>query len=83
MKPILLTFIVVALVAGCGVEEPSSVKPPVKALSEGQVAEVPEAIDAPPVAQAKEPPPQPRRPVPRVSISIHEAAAQGNIEIVR
>ena len=58
-------------------------KPPVKALSEGQVAEVPEAIDAPPVAQAKEPPPRPRRPVPTVSISIHEAAAQGNIEIVR
>ncbi|SVC32426.1 uncharacterized protein METZ01_LOCUS285280, partial [marine metagenome] len=28
MKPILLTLIVVALVAGCGFEEPSSVKPP-------------------------------------------------------
>ena len=50
MKPILLTLIVVVLVAGCGVEEPSSVKPLAEALSEGQVAQVPEAIDAPPVA---------------------------------
>ena len=83
MKPILLTLIVVVLVAGCGVEEPSSVKPLAEALSEGQVAQVPEAIDAPPVAQAKEPLPRPRRPIPTVSISIHEAAAQGNIEIVR
>ena len=57
--------------------------PPAKALSEGQVAQVPEAIDAPPAAQAEEPPPRPRRPIPTVSISIHEAAAQGNIEIVR
>ena len=83
MKPILLTLIVVVLVAGCGVEEPSSVKPLAEALSEGQVAQVPEAIDAPPVAQAKEPLPRSRRPIPTVSISIHEAAAQGNIEIVR
>ena len=58
-------------------------KPLAKALSEGQVAQVPEAIDAPPVVQAEEPPPRPRRSIPTVSISIHEAAAQGNIEIVR
>ena len=83
MKPILLTLIVVVLVAGCGVEEPSSVKPLAEALSEGQVAQVPEAIDAPHLAQAKEPLPRSRRPIPTVSISIHEAAAQGNIEIVR
>ena len=83
MKPILLTLIVVALVAGCGFEEPSSVKPPAKALTEGQAAEAQETIDAPPVAQTKEPPPRPRRSVSTVSISIHEAAAQGNIEIVQ
>ena len=83
MKPILLTFIVVALVAGWGFEEPSSVKPPAKALTEGQAAEAQETIDAPPVAQTKEPPPRPRRSVSTVSISIHEAAAQGNIEIVQ
>jgi len=83
MKHINTTFVAVLLVAGCGVEEPSSVKPLAKALSDGQVAQVPEAIDAPPVAQAEEPPPRPRRSIPTVSISIHEAAAQGNIEIVR
>ena len=83
MKHINTTVVAVLLVAGCGVAEPSSVKPPAKALTEGQAAEAQETIDAPPVAQTKEPPPRPRRSVSTVSISIHEAAAQGNIEIVQ
>ena len=80
MKPILFIFSVVALV-GYGIEELSSVKSPVKELIEDQAAKAPVSIDGLPVVQAKEAPSRRRRPVP--AVSIHEAASQGNIEIVR
>ena len=74
MKHLLLTTIAAVLLVGCAVEERSAESAPAKAKVESQATDAPAMTVEPPVAQAKEPPP---------TMTIHEAAAQGNIGIVR
>ena len=74
MKHLLLTTIAAVLLVGCAVEERLAESAPAKAKVESQATDAPAVTVEPPVAQAKEPPP---------TMTIHEAAAQGNIGIVR
>ena len=74
MKHLLITTIAAVLLVGCVVEERSAESAPAKAKVESQATDAPAVTVEPPVAQAKEPPP---------TMTIHEAAAQGNIGIVR
>ena len=62
------------VLVGCAVEERSAESAPAKTKVESQATDAPAVNVEPPVAQAKEPPP---------TMTIHEAAAQGNIGIVR
>ena len=82
MKHLLLTTIAAVLLVGCAVEERSTESAPAKAKVESQATDAPAVTVEPPVAQAKEPPP-PRYQGPPPTMTIHEAAAQGNIGIVR
>ena len=74
MKHLLLTTIAAVLLVGCAVEKRSAESAPAKAKVESQATDASAVTVEPPVAQAKEPPP---------TMTIHEAAAQGNIGIVR
>ena len=74
MKDLLITTIAGVVLVGCAVEERSTESAPSKAKVESQATDAPAMTVEPPVAQAKEPPP---------TITIHEAAAQGNIGVVR
>ena len=74
MKHLLITTIAAVVLVGCAVEERSAESAPAKAKVESQATDAPAVNVEPPVAQAKEPPP---------TMTIHEAAAQGNIGIVR
>ena len=74
MKDLLITTIAAVVLVGCAVEEQSAESAPAKAKVESQATDAPAMTVEPPVAQAKEPPP---------TMTIHEAAAQGNIGIVR
>ena len=74
MKHLLLTTIAAVVLVGCAVEKRSAESAPAKAKVESQATDAPAMTVEPPVAQAKEPPP---------TMTIHEAAAQGNIGIVR
>ena len=74
MKDLLITTIAAVVLVGCAVEKRSAESAPAKAKVESQATDAPAMTVEPPVAQAKEPPP---------TMTIHEAAAQGNIGIVR
>ena len=74
MKHLLLPTIAAVLLVGCAVEERSAESAPAKTKVESQATDAPAVTVEPPVAQAKEPTP---------TMTIHEAAAQGNIGIVR
>ncbi len=74
MKDLLITTIAALVLVGCDVEEQSAESAPAKAKVESQATDASAVTVEPPVAQAKEPPP---------TMTIHEAAAQGNIGIVR
>jgi hypothetical protein len=74
MKDLLITTIAAVVLVGCAVEERSAESAPSKAKVESQATDAPAVTVEPPVAQAKKPPP---------TMTIHEAAAQGNIGIVR
>ena len=74
MKDLLITTIAAVVLVGCAVEKRSAESAPAKAKVESQATDAPAVTVEPPVAQAKEPPP---------TMTIHEAAAQGNIGIVR
>ena len=74
MKDLLITTIAAVVLVGCAVEERSAESAPAKAKVESQATDAPVVTVEPSVAQAKEPPP---------TMTIHEAAAQGNIGIVR
>ncbi len=75
--------IAVLLLAGCGGEPPPVQSPAAKPEARREAAPAPVATAEPPLAKpaGESPPPKPSGPVPK--ISIHEAAAKGNIEIVR
>ena len=69
MKPLLLTTIAAVLLVGCG---------------ESQQSAPPETPPSEPVAEAAKPEPPPEPPTAKApDISIHEAAALGNIEAVK
>ena len=74
MKDLLLTTLAAVVRVGCAVEKRSAESAPAKAKVESHATDAPAMTVEPPVAQAKEPPP---------TMTIHEAAAQGNIGIVR
>ena len=74
MKDLLITTIAAVVLVGGAVEERSAESAPAKTTVERHATEAPAVTVEPPVAQAKEPPP---------TMTIHEAAAQGNIGIVR
>ena len=74
MKDLLITTIAAVVLVGCAVEKRSAESAPAKAKVESQATDAPAMTVEPPVAQATEPPP---------TMTIHEAAAQGNIGIVR
>ena len=74
MKDLLITTIAAVVLVGCAVEKRSAESAPAKAKVESQATDASAVTVEPPVAQAKEPPP---------TMTIHEAAAQGNIGIVR
>ena len=82
MKHLLLTTIAALLLAGCAVEERSTESRPAKAEVDSQATNAPAVTAEPPVVKAEEPPP-PRYEGPAPTVSIHEAAAQGNTGIVR
>ena len=67
MKHLLLTTIAAVVLVGCGESQQSAPAPEVKPVAE--VAQ-PESLPKPPTAKAPD-------------ISIHEAAAEGNIEVVK
>ena len=79
---LIITAIATVLLVGCAVEERSAESAPVKAKVESQATDALAVTVESPVAQAKEPSP-PRNQGPPLTMSIHEAAAQGNIGIVR
>ena len=79
---LIITAIATVLLVGCAVEERSAESAPVKAKVRSQATDAPAVTVESPVAQAKEPSP-PRTQGPPPTISIPEAAAQGNIGIVR
>ena len=79
---LIITAIATVLLVGCAVEERSAESAPVKAKARSQATDAPAVTVEAPGAQAKEPSP-PRIQGPPPTISIHEAAAQGNIGIVR
>ena len=82
MKDLLITTIAAVVLVGCAVEERSEESALAKAKVESQATDAPAVTVEPPIAQAKEPPP-PRYQGPPPTMTIHEAAAQGNIGIVR
>ena len=82
MKHLLLTTIAGVLLVGCAVEERSAESPPAKAEVESQATNAPVVTVEPSAVEAVELPP-PRYQGPTPTVSIHEAAAQGRIEIVR
>ena len=82
MKHLLLTTIAVVLLVGCAVAERSTESPSAKVEVESQATNAPAVTVEQPVVKAEEPP-SPRYQGPAPTISIHEAAAQGNTGIVR
>ena len=83
MKHILHLTITAVLLAGCGGEPPPGKSLPAKTEAKRETAPAPVETAELRLAKPFEepPPPKPSGPVP--TISIHEAAAKGNIEIVR
>ncbi len=79
---LIITAIATVLLVGCAVEERSAESTPVKVKVESQATDVPAVTVESPVAQVKAPPPPWNQGSPP-TMSIHEAAAQGNIGIVR
>jgi len=75
--------IAVLLLAGCGGEPPPVQSPAAKPEARREAAPAPVATAEPPLAKPVEQPPSPKSSGPVPKISIHEAAAKGNIEIVR